>query len=313
MTTPKTFLVTGCNGYIGSHMCYELRQYYPDCIILGIDMVAKPHLRHLYNEFELINLSRGVPDYSYYNIDCIFHFAALASVPQGEQFKYTYYRNNLKSSLNMIELANNYNINNFIFSSTCAVYGEPQYIPMDEKHPRNPVSVYAKTKMTIEDVLLAAEENGILRAGILRYFNAAGRNVKANLYEEHDPETHLLPILAQNDSVELYGNNYNTPDGTCVRDYIHVIDLCQAHIKTYEYMEKSKKGIICNIGTGKAPTVLEVIGLVEKVLEKKIKITEMPRRPGDVPYLVAQVAKMKKSLTFTPKYDIIDIIKSLKK
>ena len=311
-TDSKTFIVTGCNGYIGSHMCYELRQYYPNCVILGIDMVAKPHLRHLYNEFTQINLSRDVPDYSYYNIDCIFHFAALASVPQGEQFKYTYYRNNLQSSLNMIELANTHSVDNFIFSSTCAVYGEPEYIPLNETHPKNPVSVYAKTKSVIEDVLMAAEENNLLRAGILRYFNAAGRNVEANLYEEHEPETHLIPLLARNDTIDLYGDDYNTPDGTCIRDYIHVIDVCQAHIKAYKYMEKHKKGIVCNVGTGRAPTVLEVIHEVERILDKKMAVNIKPRRPGDVPYLVADTTKMQKELTFTPKYDMVSIIQSLR-
>lgn len=308
----QTFLVTGCNGYIGSHMCYELRKYYSDCLILGIDMVSKPYLTHLYNEFEQMNLSRQVPDYSYHNIDCIFHFAALASVPEGEKFKYTYYRNNLQSSLNMIDLANTHGVKNLIFSSTCAVYGEHQYLPINEEHPKNPTCVYAKTKSTIEDVLLAAEENNILRAGILRYFNAAGRNVEANLYEEHKPETHLIPLLARNNTIELYGNDYNTPDGTCVRDYIHVIDVCRAHIKTYEYMKKHKKGIVCNIGTGKNPTVLEVIREAENVLKKKIYIQVKPRRNGDVPFLVADTTKMTKELTFVPEYDIFNIINSMR-
>lgn len=293
-------------------MCYQLKQEYPDCLILGIDMVAKPHLRHLYHEFTLMNLSREAPIYPDHEIDCIFHFAALASVPEGETFKYTYYRNNLQSSLNMIDFANTHNVENFIFSSTCAVYGEPEYLPLDETHPRKPVSVYAKTKAAIEDVLLAAEENSIVRPGILRYFNAAGRNVTANLFEEHNPETHLIPLLVRDDMIELYGNDYNTPDGTCIRDYIHVVDVCKAHVKAYKYMDRHKKGIVCNLGTGKGPTVLEIISLVEQILDKKIRIELKPRRPGDVPFLVADTTKMRKELTFTPQYDIFDIIKSMR-
>lgn len=308
----KTFLVTGCNGYIGSHMCVELRKHYPDCRILGIDMTDKPHLRHLYNDFVLMNLSRSTPDYPYQNIDCIFHFAALSNIPQGEQFKYTCYRNNIQSSINMIELANTHGIKNFIFSSSCSVYGDTLDIPLDEDQSRYPISVYAKTKAMMEDILLAAQDVKLLNVGILRYFNAAGRNVEANLFEDHEPETHLIPLLVKNDSIDIYGNDYATTDGTCVRDYIHVIDVCQAHISAYEYMEKNRRGIICNIGTGNPTTVLQVVRGVENLLNKKIKVNFAPRRPGDAASLMSDTTKMKKVLTFTPKYDIFDIINSMK-
>lgn len=311
----KKFIVTGCNGYIGSHMCYQLRQEYPDCIILGIDKETKSHLNHLYNDFVLINLARDYPDYSSYSqIDCIFHFAALASVSEGEKYKYEYYMNNLASSLNMIELAKSHSIKNFIFSSTCAVYGKtsPTHALLNENQIKNPLSIYAKTKSMIEDVLIAAEESNSIRAGILRYFNAAGRNVKANLFEEHDPETHIIPILAKTNEIDIYGTDYDTIDGTCIRDYIHVIDVCQAHIKAYEYMENNKKGIICNIGTGEGYSVKQIVQKTEKILNKTIKKTVKSRRNGDVPYLVANTEKMKNVLTFEPQYDIISIIESMR-
>jgi UDP-glucose 4-epimerase len=311
----KAFLVTGCNGYIGSHMCYELRKHYPDCNIIGVDMVDKPHLCHLYDDFQQMNLCYQTPDVYETSVDCIFHFAALASVTEGEAHKYSYYRNNIQSSSNMIDLAIKNDIQNFIFSSTSAVYGEPDWFPvfpMNEEYPKNPVSVYAKTKSIIEDILLAAEENGILYAGILRYFNAAGRNVEANLYEEHNPETHLIPLLVKNDNINVYGTDYGSADGTCVRDYIHVIDICKAHIKAYEYMVDNKRGIVCNIGTGIGSTVMEVIKMVENVLTKNINITIKPRRPGDVPFLLSDVNKMKNVLTFTPEYDILSIISSMR-
>ena len=311
----KSFLITGCNGYIGSHMCYELRKYYPDCYIIGVDMVNKPHLRHLYNDFQQMNLSYRTPDIYDISVECIFHFAALSSVTEGEVHKYTYYRNNIQSSLNMIDLATENGIQNFIFSSTCAVYGEQDLFsvfPMNEEYPKTPVSVYAKTKSIIEDILLAAEENGAFYSSILRYFNAAGRNVEANLYEEHDPETHLIPLLVKNDNIDVYGNDYGSVDGTCVRDYVHVVDICKAHIKAYEYMKTNKRGIICNIGTGIGSTVMEVVKLVETVLGKNINITQKPRRPGDVPFLLSDVNKMKNVLIFTPEHDILSMITSMR-
>lgn len=308
----KTFLVTGCNGYIGSHMCYELREKYPNCIIIGIDKVNKEHLRHLYNEFEHYDLRKGFPDIFGFQIDCIFHFAALANVPEGETFKHCYYRNNILSSLNTLYVAEQYNIKNLVFSSSCAVYGKPSIIPIPETHSKNPIGVYARSKSFIEDVLLDIEKEGWLQVAILRYFNVAGRNVKANLFEEHDPETHLIPLLVKNDNISVYGNDYDTPDGSCVRDYIHVIDVCRAHVLAYEYMEKNKKGIVCNIGTNHGITVLEMIKLVEKVCDKKINIEIESRRRGDVPYLVSDPTRMKKELTFEPEYSMVDMIKSLK-
>lgn len=308
----KTFVVTGASGYIGSHMCYELRSAYPDCYIIGVDKVQKNKLDHLYNDFMLYDISRtnfGIFDR--FKVDCVFHFAAYASVPEGEANKWHYYRNNINGSLRLIDEAISYGVKNFIFSSTCAVYGHADK-RINENKQKNPSSVYAKTKSIIEDVLLAADSEKFLNAGILRYFNAAGRNVIANLYEEHDPETHLIPNLMSKDTVDVYGTDFDTRDGTSVRDYIHVIDICQAHIAAYEYMKKNNKGIISNIGTGRGYSVLEVINLVEKITGKKLKIAYHDRRPGDVDYLVSDVEHMKKILTFTPKFDIVSIIESMR-
>lgn len=308
----KTFVVTGASGYIGSHMCYELRQVYPDCYIIGVDKRQKHKLNHLYNEFLLYDISRtnyGIFDR--YKADCVFHFAAYASVPEGEANKWHYYRNNLTASLRLIDEAISHSVKNFIFSSTCAVYGYTDK-KICENKAKSPSSVYAKTKSMIEDVLMAADEERHINAGILRYFNAAGRNVAANLYEEHDPETHLIPNLMYKDSIDVYGTDFDTRDGTSVRDYIHVIDICQAHIKAYEYMEKNDKGIISNIGTGRGYTVLEVIAIVEKVKGRKLTINYHDRRPGDVDYLVSDVRNMRKLLNFTPHYDIVSIVESMR-
>jgi UDP-glucose 4-epimerase len=306
----KSFLVTGASGYIGSHMCYELRKTYPDCKIIGVDKVQKNKLNHLYDQFYCYDLSK--PNYCILDkskIDCIFHFAAYASVPESEEKPWTYYRNNMMAGFNLLEEAIFYRVKNFIFSSTCAVYGS-RYEPVHEDIPKNPQSIYAKTKSNFEDILLAAEKESGIRATILRYFNVAGRNVEANLYEEHEPETHLIPNLMKAEIAKIYGNKFSTPDRTAIRDYIHVIDLCKAHVVAYEIMEKNNKGIVCNIGTGKGYSVLEILNEIRKF--RKLELEYYDKRPGDLPILISDVKRMKEQLTFTPEHDIVSIIESMK-
>lgn len=303
----KTFVVTGASGYIGSHICYELKQKYPDCRIIAIDKKMKNKLNHLYDEFVLNDLSKSTTDVlEYRKIDCIFHFAGYIVVSESEKYPWSYYRNNVASSMRLLELAIHHGVKNFIFSSTCAVYGDPNYVPIDEDHMKNPVSVYADSKAIFERMLLAAEKEEGIRAGILRYFNVAGRNVEANLFEEHEPETHLIPNVINKDTVEVYG------DGSCVRDYVHVVDICKAHIAAYEYMENKNKGIVCNIGTGKGHSVLEIISLIEKQLGKKKSVVYEDPREGDVEILVSDVVRMKNELTFKPEHDIVSIVESMR-
>jgi UDP-glucose 4-epimerase len=295
--------VTGASGYIASHMCYELRQAYPNCFIVGVDKKMKQKLRHLYDEFLIYDLARtNSMIFDKHKADCVFHFAALASVPEGESIPYTYYQNNLMSSMKILDEAIFFGVKNFVFSSSCSVYGVPDYLPVDEDHAKRPISVYAKTKSVFEDILHAAEKEHGIHAGVLRYFNAAGRNVEAGLYEEHDPETHLIPNLMKSENAIIYG------DGHAVRDYIHVIDLCKAHISAYEYMEKNDSGIVCNLGTGKGMSVLDVISSIDK----KFNIEYREARLGDLPELYANTNKMRNELTFECQHDILSIVQSMK-
>lgn len=315
----RRFLVTGCNGYIGSHMCWALRNAYKDeAIIFGLDITPlDDSVHYLLDGFFQQDLA-SMKFYDHYlaggakklDFDCIFHFAAKSIVPEGEEYPILYYHNNVVSAMNVMNIAMLHNTKNLILSSTCAVYGNPMYSPIDENHIKNPLSVYGKSKSHIEDILWDIRNK--INIGILRYFNAAGRNVKSNLHERHNPETHLIPLLVQNDSIELYGTDYDTTDGTAIRDYIHVEDLCNAHIYAYDYMTKNNESLICNLGTGKGHSVLQVINAVRRTFGKKIEVIEKSRRPGDASWLVSDVTRMKEVLRFHPKYDMMDIVESMK-
>ena len=208
----KTFVVTGCNGYIGSHMCYELKKAYPDCIIHGIDKHEKQHLRSLYDFYH--NTDLAVDTINLPKADGIFHFAAYISVEEGELQPIRYFHNNVVGSLRLIERALAERIPNFIFSSTAAVYGERKdslFGHLNENLDMNAFSIYGKSKQMVEEVLASVSSMNVM---CLRYFNACGRNVEAGLYEEHDPETHLIPLLARNKTATIYGTDWPTKDGT---------------------------------------------------------------------------------------------------
>ena len=312
----KTFVVTGCNGYIGSHMCHELGTFYNDCHILGVDKVDKPYLRHLYDAYSPIDLSHTPLYSSKGSIDCIFHFAAYISVEEGERDPWKYYRNNIGATLAVVDFAKRYNVKNIIFSSTAAVYGDcsRDYIfggNIHETQPVNPTSVYGKSKAMCEEILSGLDDINVAR---LRYFNACGRNVKANLYEEHDPETHLIPILAKNKTATIYGDDYQTDDGTCVRDYVHVVDICRAHIHAYRYLEKQEKAnFAVNIGSSNGYSVKEVVDKANQIIHNgEMTIVYTGKRKGDVPYLVADNTKLKELLDYTPLYTLDDIMESMK-
>ena len=230
---------------------------------------------------------------------------------EGERNPWSYYRNNIGATFGAIDFARRNKVKNFIFSSTAAVYGESAnpIVTLKENTKLQPTSVYGKSKAICENILEDISDMNIAR---LRYFNACGRNVKANLYEEHDPETHLIPLLVKNKQATIYGDTWATKDGTCIRDYVHVVDICRAHIRAYEYISNGAS-IVSNIGTGTGYSVKEVVDKVNEIIHNgEMDIVYEDRRNGDVPRLVANTEVAETILNFQPQYTLDDIIESMK-
>jgi UDP-glucose-4-epimerase GalE len=239
-------------------------------------------------------------------IDAVVHFAAFASVPESVVNPSKYYLNNLSNSLNLMERVRRHDIKRFVFSSTCATYGDPERTPLTEDHPQRPVNPYGATKLAFERMLQDYAAAYGIGAVALRYFNASGAALDGSLGEDHTPETHLIPLVLQvplgkRPHIDIYGTDYPTPDGTAIRDYIHVEDLATAHVLA---LEKMKEGAFAayNVGTGTGNSVKEVIATCEAVVGKKIAQKLAPRRAGDPPVLVASADKIRKELGWVPKF-----------
>ena len=239
--------------------------------------------------------------------DAVMHFAAYALVPESMRDPSKYFRNNIANGLNLLDAVVATGVQRIIFSSTCAIFGPPERVPIDETaHPR-PVSPYGESKLAFEKILRWYDEIHALKFVSLRYFNAAGAT--ENLGEDHRPETHLIPnvlkvALGQSPNVEIYGTDYETPDGTCIRDYIHIVDLARAHILA---LGAAASGFY-NLGTGGGSSVREVIAACRKITGRKIETIEKPRRPGDPPRLIASSEKIKKELGWQPQFQSLDAI-----
>jgi UDP-glucose-4-epimerase GalE len=244
-----------------------------------------------------------------HSFDAVVHFAASALVGESVQFPERYYRNNVIGSLQLFEAMLRHQVSRIVFSSTCATYGIPVSVPIDEDTPQQPINPYGNTKLAIEMVLKDFAKCHDWKVGILRYFNAAGASPQGDIGEDHDPESHLIPIvlqqaLGQRPDVHILGTDYPTPDGTCIRDYIHVDDLADAHARTLERLTPGHP-IICNLGTGHGHSVREVIHAAEAVTGKTIVTRECPRRPGDPPVLVARADRAATLLGWQPRYTTI--------
>jgi UDP-glucose 4-epimerase len=303
-------LVTGGAGYIGSHVVKELRR--KGCRPLVYDNLSTGHVWAV-KEDELIEGDLG--DYEHVQRIlhkerplAIMHFAGSSSVGESVQLPELYFRNNVINSFNLLEAMLSCDIKSFIFSSSAAVYGDPQQIPIPEDHALAPVNPYGEGKVFVERALRWYEQAHGLRYISLRYFNAAGADPEAELGETHNPETHLIPrildvALGKKPCIEIYGTNYDTPDGTCIRDYIHVNDLAQAHILALEALLDGAPSRIYNLGNQRGFSVKEVVDVARVVTGHAIPVRESSRRQGDPPVLVASSERIKKELDWKPHYD----------
>ncbi|HUK46438.1 MAG TPA: UDP-glucose 4-epimerase GalE [Terriglobales bacterium] len=307
-------LVVGGAGYIGSHTAHVLQRKGYDVIIY--DNLSTGH-RELAEGFELVvgdigdsaKLAKVLS-----RCDSVMHFAAHAYVGESVQNPKKYYHNNVIAALTLLDAAIESRVRKFIFSSTCAVYGNPLKVPITESNPRQPVNPYGATKLAFENALEAYGRAYGLRYVSFRYFNAAGADENGKIGEIHDPETHLIPLIFQaiqgkRAALEIFGDDYPTPDGTCIRDYIHVTDLAEAHVLGLEYLSKGESAAI-NLGTGKGHSVTEVVAAVKKITGHKVPINIGPRRPGDPPELVADPSLAQKLLKWKAKYSLDEIIRT---
>ncbi|BDZ67733.1 UDP-glucose 4-epimerase GalE [Methanobacterium ferruginis] len=303
-------LVTGGAGYIGSHANKELNSAGYETVVL--DNMSYGHEDFLkwgvLEKVDLADLESLRNVFQKYKIDAVMHFAAFTYVGESVEDPQKYYLNNLRNTLNLLQVMNEFKVRKLVFSSTCATYGNPQEIPITETHPQNPISPYGKGKFMVEKVLEDYSAAYGLCYVSLRYFNAAGADPEGDIGERHNPETHLIPLIldaamGKREDIKIFGTDYPTPDGTCIRDYIHVTDLADAHIKALKYLENGGKSEVFNLGNGNGFSVREVIEEARKVTGKKIKATETVRRPGDPPILVGSSDKARKILKWKPKYD----------
>ena len=308
-------LVLGGAGYIGSHAARALRHS-------GYEVVLYDNLstgfRCLAQGFELVegdiaDEARLRPVLA--RVDAVMHFAAHAYVGESVENPRKYFQNNAIGALSLLNSALDAGIRRLVFSSTCAVYGIPGQIPITEQMPREPINPYGASKLFFENALEAYSRAYGLRSVILRYFNAAGADESGEIGEIHEPETHLIPLALaasgeNGPELQVYGSDYPTEDGTCIRDYIHVNDLADAHVRALQYLEKGGDSLAINLGTGRGHSVLEVIQAAENTTGRPIRRTIGPRRPGDPPVLVADPAKAQTVLGWTAKRNLVDIVSS---
>lgn len=317
MTPAPVVLVTGGAGYVGSHTCLALHQ-------AGFAPVVYDNLSNGHEAFvqwgpfergDILDRDRLDEVIARHRPVAVMHFAALIEVGESVLKPAQFYRNNVVGALTLIEAAQGAGIDKVVFSSTCATYGEPVRVPMDETHPQVPINPYGRTKLMIEQALGDLDRHAGLRSVSLRYFNAAGADPEGRIGERHSPETHAIPLviqalLGQRASFSVFGADYDTPDGTAVRDYVHVLDLADAHVRALRYLMEGGTTTAINLGTGTGTSVRELIAAVETVASAPLPVVETDRRAGDAPLLVANGARARDVLGWLPSRDLIEIVGS---
>lgn len=318
MTSPV--LVTGGAGYIGSHTVRLLASQGRKVVVL--DNLVYGHREAIVDDgVELVE--GGVGDkallrelFSKHGFGAVVHFAAYAYVGESVTDPLKYYRNNTAEPLTLLEVMQEFGCKNFVFSSTCATYGVPEAIPISESNPQNPINPYGRSKLMLEWVLADCDRAWGLKSACLRYFNASGSSEDGLIGEDHDPETHLIPrvlmaVTGEISHVDVFGTDYPTPDGTGVRDYIHVADLATAHAKALDHLAGGGDSVRCNLGTGVGVSVKEIISAVEEITGKPVPVEYGPRRAGDPPELLADPTHAKEVLGWVAEHrDVRDMVRT---
>lgn len=308
-------LVCGGAGYIGSHINKQLHQEGYETVVF--DNLVYGHREAVkWGTFEQGDLSRIEEIervFEKYSIEAVFHFAAYAYVGESVTEPEKYYYNNVVNTLNLLKVMRKYGCNRIIFSSTCATYGEPECVPITEDMPQNPINPYGATKLMMERIFKDYHMAYGLEFVVLRYFNAAGADPEGEIGESHNPETHIIPLVldaasGRREEIKVFGTDYDTEDGSCVRDYIHVYDLATAHLLALHYLEQGEESDFFNLGNEHGTSVLQVIESVRKVTGREFKVTLAARRPGDPAKLVGSSQKAQRILGWTPVYGEIDKI-----
>ena len=308
-------LVTGGSGYVGSHTIRELSAAGHDLIVY--DNLSTGH-RKLSDGFQFIegdiaDQEKLTPVLK--RVDAVMHFAASAYVGESVTSPRKYFRNNVESSLRFLDAVLESDVRFFVFSSSCAVYGIPQQLPIVESSPREPLNPYGATKLFLESVLEAYAGSHGLRYVALRYFNAAGAHISGTIGECHNPETHLLPLalkaaLGTAPPLTIFGQNLDTPDGTCIRDFVHVSDLGSGHLQALSYLANGGPSVALNLGTGRGTSVLELLNVVEKVSQRKVPHSFAAPRVGDPPALLAAADKARDVLGWSPQFGLQQIVET---
>lgn len=294
-------LIVGGAGYIGSHTNKALTEAGYETIVL--DNLSYGHKEAVkwgtFCQCDLKDIDDLDKVFTEYDIDAVMHFSSFIEVGESVQNPEKYYTNNVVNTMNLLKVMLKHNVKKFIFSSTCATYGVPQKIPLVEDHPQNPINPYGWTKLMVERILKDYDTAYGLKSVILRYFNASGADKSGEIGEAHDPESHLIPLIldaaiGKRDNIKIFGSDYDTPDGTCIRDYIHVTDLADAHVLSLKYLEEKEESNEFNLGNGQGFSVKEVIDSVRKVTGREFEVVETERREGDPAVLIGSSKKAKR-------------------
>lgn len=313
----KTILVVGGAGYIGSHQVKMLDEK-------GYNVIVYDNLSTGYQdlvtvdsfiEADLADKNKLREVFSNNKIDAVMHFAAFIEVGESVRNPAKYYRNNVVNVLNLLDVILEYDVKYFIFSSTAAIYGEPDEVPIKEEHNKRPINPYGKSKLMVEQILEDYDKAYGLKYTCFRYFNASGADESGEIGEKHNPETHLIPLvlktaLGERDSIYIFGTDYDTNDGTCIRDYVHVNDLARAHIKGLERLFAGENSEVFNLGSGQGYSVREIIDKAKEITGIDFTVIEAERREGDPAVLIADSSKAKEILGWKPEYSLYDIIKT---